>query len=491
MIYLFQSLDFVLFFIFIFIIYWSLPQKIKNYFLLFISYLFYISWDSRFLLVLFLSSVFSYITAYFINKSHSLKRKKLILKISLLYFIAQLIFFKNAGFFQNELIELLDFLNISHNDETLKVILPIGLSFYTFQILSYLIDLYKGTTEFIKRPSQHFLFISYFPQILAGPIEKSQKLIPQLLGKKNLSKENIRKGLYLFIYGFVCKAVFSDSLVPLVQSVFQEKIDSSVDLWIGLYAFAFQLYLDFSGYSKMARGISLLLGIELSVNFNLPFFSKNYFDFYKRWHITLCDWIAEYVYQPLNKILLNFKWGGHLNTLKYKMLAASLIALFFTRLCFGLWHGTSWSFLMLALFIYLMQVLTLLIRYLFKYLNIFQSLDAKENKLFRIAKSFIMFHIFSLAMIFFIVQDFSKLILILPYVFGHFNESQFSLFMVLPLLSIAAFVYVYEYFQYKSDDQFWICQKGFMANLVFYTLLIIFYVNLGMQGSRDFIYFKF
>jgi len=338
---LFNSIEFLLFLPTIFILYWFVFNKnlkYQNTLILVSSYVFYGWWDYRFLSLIFLSTVVDYIIGLNIPKQNSEKNQKLLLWCSVLFNLSVLGFFKYYNFFIDSWVEL--FISLGYEIKsiwTLNIILPVGISFYTFQTMSYTIDIYRKKVEPTKDFISFASFVSFFPQLVAGPIERASNLLPQILKKREFQYEQVNQGLKLILWGMFKKVVIADSLAPIVDDIFSNYQDfGGGTLWLGAIYFSFQIYCDFSGYSDIAIGTSKLLGFELMSNFKFPYFSRNIGEFWRRWHISLSTWFRDYLYIPL---------GGSQEG-KWK----SIRNIFIIFLVSGFWHGANWTFIFWGLF---------------------------------------------------------------------------------------------------------------------------------------------
>lgn len=333
---LFNSYSFLVFLPIVFILYWFVFSKSKvtqNIFLLLISYVFYSFWDWRFSFLLAFSTLLDYTSGRIIFNTNDAFKKKIWMRISIFINIGLLCYFKYLNFFIDSFEKFLNYLNLQIDTTTLELILPIGISFYTFHGVSYVMDIYYGRITADKNIIDYSLFVSFFPLLVAGPIERATHLLPQLKQKKYFNYNQAIRGCQLILWGMFKKVVIADSLAPIVDDVFLNYHNySSITLFVTMLAFGFQIYGDFSGYTDIARGVSKLLGIELILNFNLPFFSKSIPEFWSRWHISLSSWLNDYVFTPF---ALRFR-----DLSKYGI----FIAVFLTFLISGLWHGASWNF---------------------------------------------------------------------------------------------------------------------------------------------------
>ena len=301
---LFNSFEYLIFLPTVFILYWFVFNKnlnIQNTLVLLSSYLFYGWWDYRFLSLIFLSTVVDYIIGLNIPKQDLQKNQKLLLWTSVLFNLSVLGFFKYYNFFVDSWIELFSSLGYEIKSVwTLNIILPVGISFYTFQTMSYTIDIYRKKLEPTKDFTSFATFVSFFPQLVAGPIERASNLLPQILKKREFNYEQVVQGIRLILWGMFKKVVIADSLAPIVDDIFSNYQDfGGGTLLLGAIYFSFQIYCDFSGYSDIAIGTSKLFGFELMSNFKFPYFSRNIGEFWRKWHISLSTWFRDYLYIPL------------------------------------------------------------------------------------------------------------------------------------------------------------------------------------------------
>jgi D-alanyl-lipoteichoic acid acyltransferase DltB (MBOAT superfamily) len=294
------------------------------------SYFFYGWWDWRFLGLLVISTLVDFNVARYMPGAASRKGRKLLLLISIVVNLGILGFFKYYNFFAANLTELLSSLGWTLHPFTLNVILPLGISFYTLQTLGYTIDVYRGKMKPCVSLIDFSLFVSFFPQLVAGPIERASHLIPQLQKGRRVDYEMLRRGCFLILFGLFQKMVVADNLAVVVDRVFANpRAFSSYELVVGVYAFAFQIYCDFAGYSNIAIGTASLLGIDIMTNFNVPYSAGRIGEFWRRWHISLSTWLRDYLYITLG--------GNRTGNLFFNLMITMLIV--------GLWHGASWNML--------------------------------------------------------------------------------------------------------------------------------------------------
>lgn len=331
----FNSFVFATFLLIVFSLYWSLPRNalgIRNAFLLIASYVFYGWWDWHFLGLIMLNSTVDYVTGLALYQTQSKGKRKFLLGISLATNLGILGFFKYYDFFIDSAMEVLQTIGFQANFHTLAIILPVGISFYTFQTLSYTIDIYRGKIIPTRNAIAYFAFVSFFPQLVAGPIERASHLLPQFLQRKEFSIDKAKDGLRQILWGLFKKTVIADNLAPYVDKIYSNyEAYPGPMLLLGTVYFAVQIYCDFSGYSDMAIGTARLFGFNLRRNFAYPYFSRDIGEFWRRWHISLSTWFRDYVYIPL---------GG--NRTKTTFHHFSNLILTFT--ISGFWHGANWTF---------------------------------------------------------------------------------------------------------------------------------------------------
>ncbi len=332
----FNSISFLVFFALIFHLYWLVNKhgstRQRNLFLLLSSYIFYGWWDWRFLALIALSSVADYLIGLKIHRSSGPRQRHTYLLASIIINLGILGFFKYFNFFITSLTLLFQQAGLPLNPTTLNIILPVGISFYTFQTMSYTIDIYRGQLKPVRSCLQFFAFVSFFPQLVAGPIERARRFLPQFERNHRFNPAQATAGLRLVLWGLFKKIVIADNIALLADEIFaQPEAYPGLGIVLGAVAFAFQIYCDFSAYSDMAIGLGKLLGFELMTNFRKPYFSKSFSEFWQRWHISLSTWFRDYVYIPL---------GG--NRVREGRHAFNLLLTFVLS---GLWHGANFTFL--------------------------------------------------------------------------------------------------------------------------------------------------
>jgi alginate O-acetyltransferase complex protein AlgI len=312
----------------------------QNVLLLAASWIFYGAWSWKFLLLLIASTLLDYVAGLLIAGAKNPRRKRLVLLISVTGNLLFLATFKYLGFFVNEFAELLERLGLNANLPILEIVLPVGISFYTFQTIGYVIDVYRGKVPAARSLLDYALYVAFFPQLVAGPIERAGHLIPQFQKARVWSTPAFESGLQLAVWGLFKKVAIADNLAPYVDAVYANPAEfSGTALVTATVFFAFQIYCDFSGYTDTARGVARMLGFDLMRNFNFPYISKTPVEFWQRWHISLSRWFQDYLYYPL--AMRYMRRGGPFRKYKAHIISMALI---------GLWHGANWTFVVFGLY---------------------------------------------------------------------------------------------------------------------------------------------
>ena len=312
-------------------VYYVLSTRAQNAWLLVASYVFYGWWDWRFLGLILLSTVVDYFIGQRIAAADEESTKKRLLAVSITTNLGILGVFKYYGFFVQSFVGVLEAMGVQAHVTTLQIVLPVGISFYTFQTMSYSFDIYRGRIQPTRNFLNFALFVAYFPQLVAGPIERAHHLLPKLEAVRRIKWLDIAVGFELIVIGLFKKVAVADTLGPIVDARFADpSLSSGADLLITTYLFAFQIYGDFSGYSDIARGVSRFFGVDLMRNFNQPYLSQSITEFWRRWHISLSTWLRDYLYIPLGG-----NREGSFRTYQNLMT---------TMLLGGLWHGANWTF---------------------------------------------------------------------------------------------------------------------------------------------------
>ena len=329
----FNSIEFVVFLAVVVLVTWRLGHRWQNVFLVVVSYVFYAAWDWRFVALLFVSTVIGYTSGLALAGAGDERKRKVILVSRVAMNLGMLAVFKYANFFADSFADLLEGIGLHASAPTLNIILPIAISYYTFEEISYAVDIYRRDIEPCRDPIDYALFVAFFPKLVAGPILRPKQLIPQISNPRvRPDAERIASALGLLLWGLVKKVVIADSLAVFVDQIYSDPSSmSAAGLIVGTLCFAGQIYGDFSGYSDMARGASRLLGFELPLNFRQPYLSNSLTAFWRTWHISLSTWLRDYLYIPL---------GGNKRGVR-----RTGINLMIVMLLGGLWHGAGWTFL--------------------------------------------------------------------------------------------------------------------------------------------------
>ena len=334
---LFNSFEFLVFLVTVFALYWSIPREkinVQNALLLLASYVFYGWWEWKFLILIIFSSFVDYFIGKFLGETEDDRKRKFLLSLSLIINLGLLGVFKYYNFFITEFNEMAQGFGLDSSLSTLNLILPVGISFYTFQSLSYSIDCYQRKIAPSKNLLQFLTYVAFFPQLVAGPIERAKTLLPQFEKERHFNYEFAVKGVHQIIWGFFKKVVVADNCAVLANQIFNQDSYAESSSWLlifGAVLFAFQIYGDFSGYSDIAIGTAKLFGVQLMKNFDYPYFSRDIAEFWRRWHISLSSWFKDYIYFPLGG-----SRGGKVLTLR------NVFAIFLVS---GFWHGANWTYM--------------------------------------------------------------------------------------------------------------------------------------------------
>lgn len=474
---LFNSLEFLLFLPTVFFLYWFVFKnqlRAQNVLLLVASYIFYGWWDWRFLSLIIASTFLDYFVAIQLGKTAISKKRKLLLGISLVGNLGMLGFFKYYNFFVSSWIEAWSSVGISMEASTLNIILPVGISFYTFQTLSYTIDVYRKEMEPTKNFIDFAAFVTFFPQLVAGPIERASHLLPQFYKNRTFDYQNAVDGVKLIIWGMFKKVVVADNCAFFVNKIFENpEAYSSGELFVGMVFFAFQIYGDFSGYSDIAIGLSKLFGFDLMVNFKFPYFSRDIAEFWRRWHISLSTWFRDYIYIPL---------GGSKGTQWFQIRNVMIIFL-----VSGFWHGANWTYVVWGLFHALMFLPLLLF-------NVNRShLITKSYGWLDFAKIGVTFFVVCIGWVFFRSDSIADAFQYLAHMFelkslglSLFYKTNANLMIfVLSVLSVGIL---------SMQELLWVIKKRDLPKISAFgallLVLLIFFMG-SFKNQMDFIYFQF
>ncbi len=477
----FNSLTFAVFFVIVYSVYLGLQGhlKLQNRWILLTSCIFYGWWDWRFLGLMFFTIGVDYFIANAIARTQVLRRRKILLALSILSNLSILGFFKYFNFFMSNVDRVLDIFGLSAHGPFLHIILPVGISFYTFQAMSYVMDVYRKDLEPARNILDYAAFITYFPQLVAGPIERGSHLLPQMLKPRVIRVRAFYQGGYLIFWGLFKKMFVADNLAKITDPVFASAAPyDGVSVLIALYAFAFQIYCDFSGYSDMAIGLGKCMGFDIMTNFNLPYFSTNPAEFWKRWHISLSTWLRDYLYIPLGG-----SRQGNLTTYRN---------LFLTMLLGGLWHGAQWTFVLWGAYHGLLLIAHRFMSSFFKSAAP-ASRGALEGLVLGV-KIIFFFHLVCFGWLFFRAQSFTQVMQMTQALFSWgpsfwsgagLPAAQAFMFFAGPLLAV-------EFLQYFKKDLFILYRSPRWVRWSFYYALLFGILSFGgIFNNAQFIYFQF
>ncbi|WP_421812230.1 MBOAT family O-acyltransferase [Flagellimonas sp.] len=484
---LFNSVEYLIFLPLVFILYWIVAKfnnlKVQNGLILTASYIFYGLWDWRFLFLILASTIVDYFVGLAIHKKQSQGDKgKLFLWLSILFNVSLLGFFKYYNFFVDAFVDMVLLFGYPIKSTwTLSIILPVGISFYTFQTMSYSLDIYFKRIK----PTHNFLdfatFVAFFPQLVAGPIERASNLLGQVTNKRSFKYEQAVEGLKLILWGLFKKMVIADGIAPMVDDIFAnyDTMPAS-SLVLGVSLFSFQVYGDFSGYSDIAIGTAKLFGIELMSNFKFPNFSRNVAEYWQRWHISLSTWFRHYLYIPLG--------GSRVSKIK------SIRNICIIFLVSGFWHGANWTFIFWGGF----HALAYIPVFLMGRNTLYKNNVVAENSLFpslkEIGQLFATFTIVTFSRIFFRSESLTDSFVFIKRLFTEFNwepyQHPMGYRMVDYFVLLAVFV-LYE-FRMRRDERNPFKFKSPIVRFIAYTLVIFSILLFYDDGvDRSFIYFQF
>ncbi|MCB8943379.1 MAG: MBOAT family protein [Ardenticatenaceae bacterium] len=477
---LFNSGTFFVFFVIVYSLYLLLNKQLRwqNVLLLLASYVFYGKWDWRFLTLIAISTLVDFFLGRAIHRlpndtSANQQQRKRLLFISMSVNLGILGFFKYFNFFADSFVDLLNLVGLTADPLTLNIILPVGISFYTFQTMSYCIDIYRQQLEPTDNLLDFAVFVAFFPQLVAGPIERAVNLLPQVQKPRRITIEQINIGLYLILWGLFKKMVIADNAGLIADTIFNNYTDyNGLEILIGILAFSAQIYGDFSGYSNIARGISKLMGFELMINFRLPYFALNPTDFWQRWHISLSSWLRDYLYIPLGGNR-GSKWFTYRN-------------LMLTMVLGGLWHGAAWNFVLWGAF---HGTILIIYRVLEKrpiHLNPWQG---DYNRLIVLLRMGLMFILTLFGWLLFRAHSLDQISYMITHI--SFATSSTSLELGKELLFYVTPLFLVELGQYISRDLLWITKWPQAARILVYSIILIWIIVFGARESLEFIYFQF
>ncbi len=444
--------------------------------LLVASYIFYGSWNWKFLFLIFFSTIVDYFCGKKLSSEQGLWKRRGYLLISVVVNLGALAFFKYFNFFIGSFVSMLNALGLSFPHNVLNIVLPVGISFYTFQTMCYTIDIYHKKLE----PEHDFinfaLYVSFFPQLVAGPIERAGRLLPQITSPRKITQEYLSEGAWYILWGYFLKIFMADNLAKIADTVFSGNTASSgLDVLLGVYAFAFQIFGDFAGYSFIAIGVAKLMGFDLMTNFLYPYFVTNPSDFWKNWHISLSSWLKDYLYVPL---------GGN-----RRGKSRTYLNLMTTMLLGGLWHGAAWTFVLWGFY----QGLILMIhRFVSGLRRSAQRAGRFWGSLSHFVKVIFMFQVTCVGWLIFRANSMEQL--------GHFGYSLFwnfpvvtakSLYFMKCLVFYSFFPLALLIFQKTKNDLLAVRRLPWPGRWAVYGIIFYLMVFFGEYGGKQFIYFQF
>jgi D-alanyl-lipoteichoic acid acyltransferase DltB (MBOAT superfamily) len=472
---LFNSFQFAFFFAAFFPTYWLLKNRYhwQNLLLLAAGYYFYACWDWRFLSLLVISTVADFFCGLAVDRIEAPTRRKAFVALSMALNLGFLGYFKYFNFFVGSLHTLLTQAGLHVPEWHLKVVLPIGISFYTFQSMSYVIDVYRRDIKPTRNFIEFAAFVSFFPHLVAGPIMRPTTLLPQVSNPRRFNLQQFYEGSYLIFWGLTKKVVVADNLANIVNDLFGrwQTIDGGLAL-LAIYAFAFQIYCDFSGYTDAARGIAKCLGFELALNFNLPYFAANPQEFWSRWHISLSTWLRDYLYIPLGG-----NRGGTVKLYRNLML---------TMIIGGLWHGAAWTFVIWGFY---QGVLLVGHRLLRPWLDLIRPKDAVDRACWKAVRIVATFHMVCFGWLLFRAESMAQVAGMVRAMVQR-PAIPASAFL-LPVVLVTLPLLVIQLIQYLSKDLDIILKTPWYVRSVFYTALFYAFILAGEFGGSQFIYFQF
>jgi len=472
---LFNSFVFIGFFAIVYSAYLLLQGRLRaqNLMLMVASFVFYGWWDWRFLILMVISSSVDYGAGLWLGRAQHPAARRAILIGSMSVNLGILGFFKYWNFFSASAARLLDAFGMQPDFITLNVVLPVGISFYTFQSMSYTIDVYRRDLKPVRNPIDYFLYVTYFTQLVAGPIERGTNLVAQVLSPRRISSDQVHAGLFLILLGYFKKVVVADNIGPIANTVFNDAGSFyGLDLAIGTLAFAVQIYGDFAGYSDIARGMAKLMGFELMVNFRNPYFALSPADFWSRWHISLSTWLRDYLYIPL---------GGNRRGPRRTYLNLAI-----TMFLGGLWHGAAWHFVFWGIY---HGLLLILYRMVDRDPVDMDLWSGHRRRPYVLAKMGLMFVLTNIGWVFFRAPSVGQAAHVLTRM--GLQISPQTLEMGHTLLFFAAPLLLVEWWQYAKRDLLAPVRLPLGWRAAAYAGVVMAICVFGVRESLEFIYFQF
>ena len=466
---LFNSIAFLLFFLLFYLLYTLFRGQTRNVWLLAGNYAFYATWDWRFLALILVTTVVDYGVGLGIAASASPIRRRTWMLFSLLVNLGILFTFKYFNFFSDNMIALMELVGFHPGERTIRILLPVGVSFYTFRSITYTVDIYRGQMQPTRNLLHYAVFVSFFPELIAGPIERARTFLPQIAGERHITYPMVREGSWLLLLGLFKKVVIADNMAVIADAVFNAPGEyEGFAVLLGVYAYTLQIYGDFSGYSDMARGLARLMGFDPMLNFRMPYFAANPQEFWRRWHISLSTWLRDYLYISM---------GGN-----KKGPFRTWLHLFMTMLLGGLWHGAAWNFVLWGAY----HGFALIAHRLWQERR--GRLETSKHFSIRLFKILLTFHAVAFGWILFRVNTMSNFITLLQNLCSPvFSEANWILHMALltwPLF----FLHV---LKERSGNMLIVKEMPKPVRLIIYMLLFAFILIFGRVESYEFIYAQF
>lgn len=477
---LFNSWQFGVFLPIVFGLYWSVPQRFRWLLILIASYWFYMSWNVKYIVLILFTTIISYYAAIFLERYYDSKPvKKFILTFTLVSCLGVLFVFKYFNFFAESVVDFLNMFALHLHPTTLKLLLPVGISFYTFQTLAYVIDVYRSDVKAERHFGVYAAFISFFPQLVAGPIERTNNLLPQIKAAHEFNYSQATYGMKLMTWGFFKKLCVVDVVAVWSDRVFNDVYSyKGFALILAAFFFTVQIYCDFSGYSDIARGCAKLFGIELMENFRSPYFSASIREFWSRWHISLSTWFRDYVYIPLG--------GNRCGKFRHN------VNLMITFIVSGLWHGANWTFVVWGAVHGLAQIVE----------NAFVPKRYEPHGFARVVRVVGTFMFCMFAWVFFRAKNIGEALYVFRYIFSGFIMSAdyfientkligISKMMLVNITICLLFLLIHDFLAMKRDLFAWLGNHYTAIRYAYVYLMVLMILLLGHVGQSTFVYFQF
>src|SRR5690554_3697814 len=467
---LFNSFSFIIFLPIVLLLYLVTPKRFRWLLLLIASYYFYMSWNATYALLIAFSTLITYFSGILIHKASTKKKKRLVVALSFITNLSILFFYKYFNFFSRTIEDSFAIIGLDIDAPILDLLLPVGISFYTFQALSYTMDVYRDEIKPERHLGIYALFVSFFPQLVAGPIERSKNLLPQLRNFSQLKYENLRSGLLLILWGFFKKVVIADRIAILVNTVYDDPGKyTGIETTAAVLLFSFQIFCDFSAYTDIARGVARLMGVDLMKNFDSPYFSKNITEFWRRWHISLSTWFRDYLYIPL---------GGSRKGKKRT---------YWNLFIWGAMHG----------------VIKVLEKIYYKRTSWFYSIERNSTLSIKVFRGIFTFTLVTFLWIFFRADTFTDSIIVIKNLFNWdmariFNGELYNLGLTssqvwLSVFFIGLMLLIEYYNSFVSNPIVLLLKQHIVFRWSVYLILLLSILIFGAYGGeqQQFIYFQF